>query len=77
MRWYVIHIVFYIKPGVSLVTQAPEMRSLIQRKIIPVIARLRERLPLSMNNVLNAISPQLDCTCIRDSDRFIDSVPTK
>ena len=54
------------------------MQSLIQRKIIPVIAVLRERFPLSMPNVLDrSISPQLDCTCIRDSDRFIDSVPIK
>jgi hypothetical protein len=78
MRWYVIHIAFYIKPGVSQVTlQAPEMQSLIQRKIIPVIARLRKLFPLSMPNVLNSIYLQLDCMCIRDSDCFIDSIPIK
>ncbi|KAG1842730.1 hypothetical protein F4604DRAFT_1597257 [Suillus subluteus] len=53
-----------------------EMQLLIQGKIIPIIAALRKRFPLSMPNVINgSISLQLDCTCIRDVDRFIDSVP--
>ncbi|KAG2092944.1 uncharacterized protein F5147DRAFT_585681 [Suillus discolor] len=47
-------------------------------KIIPIIAALRKRFPLSMPNVINgSVSHQLDCTCIRYIDRFIDSVPIK
>ncbi|KAG0697107.1 hypothetical protein DFH29DRAFT_812162 [Suillus ampliporus] len=55
-----------------------EMQLLIQGKIIPIIAALRKCFPLSMPNVINgSVSLQLDCTCIRDVDRFIDSVPIK
>lgn len=78
MRWYVIHVVFCIKPGVSLVTQVLEMQCLIQGKIIPIIAALRKHFPLSMPNVIDgSVSLQLDYTCIRDIDHFIDSVPIK
>ncbi|KAG1732824.1 hypothetical protein EDB19DRAFT_1911842 [Suillus lakei] len=63
-------------PDKCTVTQALEMQCLIQGKIIPIIAALRKHFPLSMPNVINgSISLQLDCTYIRDVDRFIDSVP--
>ncbi|KAG1898418.1 uncharacterized protein F5891DRAFT_955548 [Suillus fuscotomentosus] len=58
--------------------KSPKMQCLIKGKIIPIITALRKHFPLSMPNVIyGSVSHQLDYTCIRDIDCFINSVLIK
>ncbi|KAG1731862.1 uncharacterized protein EDB91DRAFT_1252021 [Suillus paluster] len=49
---------------------------LIERRIIPMISRLRKSLPLSMPGASVALDREVDWTCIRDTDRLFDGVNT-
>jgi hypothetical protein len=57
---------------------------LIQSRIIPTIAYMRRKLPLCLNNlswsslaVSHGLSATVDCTSLKDSDRFFDCLERK
>jgi hypothetical protein len=57
---------------------------LIRRRIIPIIAYMRERLPFCLAKsswavfaVSHGLSPTVDCTSLKDCDRFFDCLERK
>jgi len=58
--------------------------NLVRSRIIPIIAFMREKLPLSFENrfcitfnILHGLSATVDCTSLKDSDRFFDCMERK
>ncbi|KAG2035959.1 hypothetical protein BDR03DRAFT_1012081 [Suillus americanus] len=63
---------------------ARALGKLVHSRIIPIIAFMREKLPLSFENhfcidfnILHGLSATVDCMSLKDSDRFFDCLERK
>ncbi|KAG2105872.1 uncharacterized protein F5147DRAFT_775184 [Suillus discolor] len=81
LRWTVTRMQANVPWEIAKMLRRPnacenDLQVLIERRIIPIIYRLRKALPLSMPGAFVALDREVDWTCIRDTDRLFDGVNT-